>query len=321
MNPTIDIQTLSKTFRGKKRGTSIVALKDLSLQVQSGQIFGFVGPNGAGKSTTIKILLGFIKPSYGTASLYNIPITDEQCRRRVGYLPENPVFHDFLTAREVLETTSALRDVAKQNISDEVSHLLDRVDLPDSPKRQIRGFSKGMTQRLGIANALIGNPDLLILDEPMSGLDPLGRNLVRELMLELRNQGKTIFFSSHILHDVEVVCDEVAILLQGKLKFQGKLDTICNQQAGNSIIQFKSEKSHPALVVLLEEHSLTLNSISNDIFEVAVPQNNLSDLLTFLIDLQCQIVNLQQHHPSLENFFMKLVNDNEKLTSPAKSEH
>ncbi|MCF8069568.1 MAG: ABC transporter ATP-binding protein [Desulfobacterales bacterium] len=313
MNPIIDIQTLGKTFRGKKRDTSVVAIKDLSLQVKPGKIFGFVGPNGAGKSTTIKILLGFIKADHGTATLCNMPVKSEQCRNRVGYLPENPVFHDFLTTKEVLETTAVLRGVAKQHITKEVTDLLEKVELRESSNRPIRGFSKGMTQRLGIANALVGDPDLLILDEPMSGLDPLGRNLVRELMLEQREKGKTIFFSSHILHDVETICDEVGILLQGELKFQGKLATITNQQAGSFVLQFKSEKKYPDLAIFLEKHQLSLNSITADIFELTVPQKALSEILTSLIDLQCQIVNLQQHHPSLENFFMKLVNDNEKI--------
>jgi ABC-2 type transport system ATP-binding protein len=311
MNPIIDIQTLGKTFRGKKRDTSVVAIKDLTLQVESGNIFGFVGPNGAGKSTTIKILMGFIKTDHGTATLFNIPVKSEQCRNRVGYLPENPVFHDFLTAKEVLETTAALRGVAKQRITEEVTELLDKVELPESSNRPIRGFSKGMTQRLGIANALVGNPDLLILDEPMSGLDPLGRNLVRELMLELREKGKTIFFSSHILHDVETICDEVAILLQGELKFQGKLETITSQETSSVVIQFTSEQSETVLAALSEKYQITPNGITADLLELSIPKGRLDDILAFLMVHQCQIVNLQQHHPSLENFFMKLVSTNE----------
>lgn len=325
MNSIIDIQTLSKTFPGKKRSPSVVALKDLSLQVNPGRIFGFVGPNGAGKSTTIKILLGFLKASHGKASLCNIPVQTEQCRKHVGYLPENPVFHDFLTAQEVLETTAMLRGMDKHLVAEETTKLLALVELSDSSKRPVRGYSKGMTQRLGIANALVGSPDLLILDEPMSGLDPLGRDLVRELMRNLRQQGKTIFFSSHILHDVETICDEVAILLQGELKFQGPLERISKLQTGYYSIHFTSKKSFTDLAALFKKDQLSLSSLTSEIFELTVPQKDLSHMLTALIDMQCEIVRTQPHHPSLESLFMKLVKETKKnqeiLIPPSRPEH
>jgi len=314
MNSIIDIQSLSKTFIGKNRGPSITALQELSLQVDSGKVFGFVGPNGAGKSTTIKILMGFISASQGTATICSIPVTSEECRTKVGYLPENPVFHDFLSAREVLETTAALRGIAQEFVKRDISHFLDKVNLPDDPKRPVRSFSKGMTQRLGIANALIGNPELLIFDEPMSGLDPLGRNLVRELMLELREQGKTVFFSSHILHDVETICDKVAIILQGKLHFHGNLEQITETQNGNVSIQFKSEREQSDLSSLLEQQQSSLNILSSNIFELILPQRELSVTVQNLLNLQCQIINIQQNQSSLQSFFMQLIKDNNTTT-------
>jgi len=312
MNSIIDIQSLGKTFKGKNKAASVTALQDLTLQVESGKVFGFVGPNGAGKSTGIKILMGFIKASYGRASLCHIPVDSERCRKQVGYLPENPVFYDFLTAREVLETTAALRDIDKRDGSSEISMLLSKVNLPDDHKRPICGFSKGMIQRLGIANALVGNPKLLILDEPMSGLDPLGRDLVRGLMLELRGQGKTIFFSSHILHDVETICDEVAILLQGELKFQGKLAEITERQSGDVTIQFKSDKERNDLNILPEYSSL--NRLNTNIFEITTSQRILSETLKNLLNLHCQIINIQQDHASLESFFLQLTEENKNIT-------
>ena len=172
-----------------------------------------------------------------------------------------------------------------------------------------------MTQRLGIANALVGNPELLILDEPMSGLDPLGRDLVRSLMLELRKQGKTIFFSSHILHDVETICDEVAILLQGELKFQGKLEDITKRQEGGNIaIQFKSTRDHTDLNKTLEQHYSSLYSLNTGIFELITSQHKLSATIQYLLDLQCHIIHIQQDHSSLESFFMQLIKENKNIT-------
>ncbi len=311
MKPIIDIQSLSKTFKGKGRGSSVTALRNLTLQVEAGKVFGFVGPNGAGKSTTIKILLGFIKASQGTASICSIPTTSEHCREKTGYLPENPVFHGFLTAREILETTASLRGLDKKTNADKTSALLTKVNLLDTRKRPVHTFSKGMSQRLGIANALVGDPDVLILDEPMSGLDPLGRDLVRNLMLELRTQGKTIFFSSHILHDVETICDEVAILLHGELKFQGRLEDITKRQGGGNVaVQFQSTMDHTDLNNSLAQHHSSLYTLNTDIFELITSQHDLSKVIQILLNLQCQIINIQQDHSSLESFFMQVIKEN-----------
>lgn len=208
---------LTKTYRGK-RWRTVEALKELSLEIEHGEIFGFLGPNGAGKSTTIKTLLGLITPSSGEAWVCDVPVWRSEARSLIGYLPENPAYYDFLTAREYLRFVGksfAMKDPDLAFMSD---HVLSLLELTQAANRPIRSYSKGMVQRLGIAQTLIHDPQVFILDEPMSGLDPLGRALVKEIMLDLRKKGKTVFFSTHITADVETVCDRVGIISSGRLR-------------------------------------------------------------------------------------------------------
>jgi ABC-2 type transport system ATP-binding protein len=219
-------QGLSKTYHLGFRGRRLAALADLDLSVEAGAIYGFVGPNGAGKSTTIKILVGLVRPSAGTAALFGKPIADPRARLAVGYLPENPTFHDFMRPVEVLRYLGRLSGMSGKALERRAEELLERVGLAQARDLTVRKFSKGMVQRLGLAQALIHDPPLLVLDEPMSGLDPIGRKDVRDLILELRREGKTIFFSTHILSDVETICDRVGMLLGGKLVREGALATL-----------------------------------------------------------------------------------------------
>ena len=212
----LEIVGLSKSFRGK-RLAKVTALQDLSLEVRAGEVFGFLGPNGAGKSTTIKTLMGFLRPDSGAVSVFGKPVQARESRLRVGYLPENPSFYDFLTGREYLHFVGrafAMTDAATKSQS---GALLDLLDLGAAADRRLRGYSKGMIQRLGLAQAMLHDPDLYILDEPMSGLDPIGRSLVKEIIKDLKRRGKSVFFSTHITADVEVVCDRVGILGRGRL--------------------------------------------------------------------------------------------------------
>jgi ABC-2 type transport system ATP-binding protein len=219
-NLTHDYQT------GFWRKRAMRALDGLSLQVEAGEVFGFLGPNGAGKTTTFKILMRLITPTAGDARILDRPLDDLQMRRRIGYLPEQPYFYDYLTAREFLLYCGALCDLPRDEARRRAAGLLERVGLGDSGEKHLRRFSRGMLQRLGLAQALINDPEILFLDEPMSALDPLGRREVRDLIAGLRARGKTIFFSSHILTDVEAMCDRVAILSGGKLVEEGKLSDI-----------------------------------------------------------------------------------------------
>ena len=226
--PAIEIDRLTKDYTlGFVRKRAVRALDAVSLTVQRGEIFGFLGGNGAGKTTTIKILMRLMFPTSGTARIAGRPIDDVAMHARVGYLPEQPYFYDYLTAREFLEYCAQLFGVPKRQRRPRAEALLARVHLdPGAWNRQMRRFSKGMLQRVGLAQALVNDPEVVILDEPMSGLDPIGRRQVRDLIAGLRAQGTTVFFSSHIIADIEVLCDRVAILQSGRVAHVGRLDEL-----------------------------------------------------------------------------------------------
>jgi ABC-2 type transport system ATP-binding protein len=226
MDDALRIEGLGKTYRLGFRMRKVVALDDLDLQVAEGSIFGFVGPNGAGKSTTIKILVGLVSPSRGRASIFGQRVPDASSRRAVGYLPENPSFHEFLRPLEVLQLMGRLSGMNGEALHRRSEEVLDLVGLGRAVDLTVRKFSKGMVQRLGLAQAILHDPPLLILDEPMSGLDPIGRAEVRDLIVALGRRGKTIFFSTHILGDVESICDRAGMLLHGRLVKQGTLGAL-----------------------------------------------------------------------------------------------
>jgi len=227
----IEIDRLTKDYEvGMFKKRRVRALDQLSLTIRRGEIFGFLGPNGAGKTTTLKLLMRLIYPTSGTARILGHPIDDVATRARIGYLPENPYFYDYLSGRELLEYTGALFSLNKPLARRRAAELLNRVGLDDErADRQLRKYSKGMLQRIGIAQALVNDPEVVFMDEPMSGLDPLGRREIRDLLLSLRRQEKTIFFSSHILSDVETLCDRAAIMTNGKLLRLGTVEELTMQ--------------------------------------------------------------------------------------------
>ena len=206
------------------------SLDSLTLSVGANEVFGYLGRNGAGKTTTIKILCSLLRQTSGSAEVMGHPARSRAARRRIGYLPENPYFYEYLTPRETLDFYGRLHGLSGRQRAEEWTKLAEMLDLHDIANQRVRGFSKGMRQRLGFAVALVGDPQLLILDEPMSGLDPLGRRMVRELILRLRGEGKTVFFSSHVLGDVEQICDRVGILVQGRLVDQGGIATLLRRE-------------------------------------------------------------------------------------------
>jgi ABC-2 type transport system ATP-binding protein len=224
----IEITNLSKTFK-VARGPAVEALKEISFSVGPGEVFGFLGPNGAGKSTLIKILMGLIRPTSGHAHLMGHEVQSYLSRKHVGYLPENPAFYDFLTAREYLLFTGKNFGMNSSLLKEKAEYVLDLLELREAGNRPLRGYSKGMVQRLGLAQALIHEPNVLILDEPMSGLDPVGRALVKEIILDLKTKGKCVFFSTHITSDVETVCDRVGIIVNGTLQRVEFVDSILTQ--------------------------------------------------------------------------------------------
>jgi len=224
MNPAIHLENLTKDYAvGFWRRRPYRALDNLTLSIEAGEVFGFLGPNGAGKTTTLKLLLQLIFPTAGRAEILGRPAGDMTIRHRVGYLQENPSFYDYLTAEELMTYFAQLFGYSPADRRQRVSMLLDRVGIGRERRFQLRKLSKGMLQRVGIAQALLNDPEVIILDEPMSGLDPLGRRDVRALILELRKQGRTVFFSSHILADAEALCSRVAVLAGGRLAAQGRL--------------------------------------------------------------------------------------------------
>jgi ABC-2 type transport system ATP-binding protein len=280
---------------------AIPVLRDLSLCVDQGQVFGFLGPNGAGKTTTLKILLGLIRQTSGRVEVFGSPAGAVEAHRRIGFLPESPYFYDYLTAEEFLRFYGRLAGMDGAKLSQRVTSLLDAHGLKEARDWQLRKFSKGMLQRLGLAQALIHDPELLIFDEPMSGLDPLGRKEVRDLILQLREQGKTVFFSTHIIPDVETICDRVAVIVKGEVVAAGRVDELLANERTRSIevvcegLERKNldpiqglvsrvvDRGHQCLIVLpeperLDEAIMAIRSGGGRLISVTPQKGSLEDL-------------------------------------------
>ena len=217
---------LAKTFRLGFLRKRVEAVKEASFDVRRGEIFGYLGPNGSGKTTTLKMLMGLVFPTRGRAEVLGRPVPDRDAKRKLGYLPESPYFYDYLAPEEFLDLIGALFDVPRRVRRERAAKLLTRVGLDHARGRPLRKFSKGMLQRIGIAQALMGDPELVVLDEPMTGLDPLGRKEIRDLMLELKHEGRTVLYSTHILPDVELTCDRVAMIFAGRIRSVGPLSEL-----------------------------------------------------------------------------------------------
>jgi ABC-2 type transport system ATP-binding protein len=246
MTSILKTEKLCVEYRSRELHQPVkVAVSGLDLEVRAGEVFGFLGPNGAGKTTTMNVLLGYVAPTSGSASLFGIDVRQPIARQRIGYLPEMTYYYKFLTAEELLRFYAKIFEISRGETDRRIADLLKLVELEHASKRPIKSYSKGMQQRVGLAQALINNPDLLILDEPTSGLDPLGRMKVREIIQRLKNEGKTVFFSSHELGEVETVCDRVAIIHQGELKAIGPVAEVSAghdnlEKAFLKIVGFKS---------------------------------------------------------------------------------
>src|SRR5437899_5143051 len=241
-DPAIEIENLTKEYpfgclHLKKR----TSLEGLSMQVEMGDVFGFIGPNGAGKSTTIKLLMGLIFPTAGSARILGKPISDVEMHRDVGYLPEQPYFYDYLAAAELLDYFARFHHLTAADRKERVERMLKKVGLETARRIQLRRYSKGMLQRVGLAQAILHDPKLVILDEPMSGLDPVGRREVRDIILELKREGKTVLFSTHILTDAETLCDSVGVIVGGKLQGVGRPDEIVGVKSQGMEILFEAD--------------------------------------------------------------------------------
>jgi ABC-2 type transport system ATP-binding protein len=306
----IETQDLGKTYRtGFWLNQQITSLRHCSLTIYQGETFGLLGPNGAGKTTLLKILLGIIRPTTGTAQLLGHPLGDHTVKQRLGYLPENPYFYDFLTGWEFLQYTAGLFGLPAAARQRRIVGMLDLVGLPQSAakKKQLRQYSKGMLQRIGIAQALVNDPDLVFLDEPMSGLDPTGRFQVREIILALKREGKTIFLNSHILSDVEVICDRIALLDQGDLVCVGHLSDLLGTA---NQYQIKGRGGSFSQLDPWLEHL----TVQGDLWHGHL-SGNPYPFIQQLSEMGAELISLHQARPSLEEFFITQIN--QRRTPPA----
>jgi ABC-2 type transport system ATP-binding protein len=304
MTAAIEIQNLTKDFETgfwrKKKGR---ALDGLSLSVERGQIFGFLGANGAGKTTTLKLLMRLIFPTNGTANILGRDISDVSMHSRIGYLPENPYFYDYLTAREFLDYCAELFGYDRVKRRNRTEELLSAVRLEEqSWNRQLRKFSKGMLQRVGLAQALVNDPVIVFLDEPMSGLDPVGRREVRDLIASLRTQGKTVFMCSHILSDIEVLCDSVAIMKQGRLAHVGSLDELRARET--SLIEITATGADAAKINLYLESTAVVTTTASGLRIEVSDERQVDAVIAALRRANGKLLAVQPVRQSLEELFL-----------------
>jgi len=299
----IETQNLTKEyphgFLHLKKKTS---LEGLTLEVREGEVFGLLGPNGAGKSTTIKLLMGIIFPTTGSARILGKPVSDVSMHSDIGYLPEQPYFYDYLTAAEVLDYFARFHGFSAAERDERVQRMLKKVGLETAGRIQLRKYSKGMLQRVGLAQAILHDPKLVILDEPMSGLDPVGRREVRDIILELKNAGKTILFSTHILPDAEMLCDRVGVIIGGKLRGVGSPGAIVGVKATGMEIMFELAEG-----VALPEATRTAATKAGASYRTSVDESDLYAALEALRAAGARIISVTQVKPTLEDFFMELV--------------
>ncbi len=305
-DPAISIRGLKKTFVGHLSIGRIHALRGVDLEVPSTGIYGFLGPNGAGKTTTLKIVTGLLFPSEGEVRIMGRPAGDNLVRMNLGFLPESPYFYDYLTGEELVTFFGSLFGIPGKELKDRTRLLLDMVGLRGKEKLPLRKYSKGMLQRVGLAQAMVNDPQILILDEPMSGLDPIGRREIRDLILGLKEKGKTIFFSSHILADAEMICDEVAIIVKGKVVQKGRLEELLGKDVRFWDLSFKGPADAEGLpsrhVITSHEGYMMIRLDSEEAVEQAVSE---------LPKRGARIISLVPHKASLEELFLSSIEERE----------
>jgi ABC-2 type transport system ATP-binding protein len=297
--PAIEILQLEKVYSvGFWRKRPKRALHPLNLKVEEGEIFGFLGPNGAGKTTTLKMLMGLVFPTAGTARILGMELDDPRMKAQIGFLPEQPYFYDYLTGRELLHYYGRLSGVDAKQLSPKVDAALSRVGLSESANIQLRKFSKGMLQRAGIAQAILHDPKVVFLDEPMSGLDPMGRREVRNLIEQLKQEGKTVFFSTHILSDAEALCDRVAILHQGTLRGVGAVEEL-TAGIGNQVEIVWAGRAIPAALAQMAECHL-----AGDTVRAVFAETQQDSALDVLRRERLRLISVTPVRTSLEEYFM-----------------
>ncbi len=303
MDPAIDVRDLRKTYRTPFARKKVEALRGVTFAVERGTIYGFVGPNGAGKTTTIRTLMGLIRPSGGTAKLLGHDLPSRKARFKIGFLPESPYFYDYLTVPELLDLVGRLFGLAHGERKKRADELIDRVGLGRARGQSLKKFSKGMLQRAGLAQSLMNDPELVVLDEPMSGLDPIGRKEVRDLILELRDRGKTVFFSSHILTDIEAIADDVAIIARGQLTAQGKpADLIQRTKLGVDVTVHVTGD-----VDDLTEGATRVRRTGDELSLTLPADADVDAWLAKARDKGAKVVSVTPRHETLEELFLRQI--------------
>jgi ABC-2 type transport system ATP-binding protein len=301
--PAIETESLTKDYpTGFLHMKTRRCLENLTMQVGEGEAFGFLGPNGAGKSTTIKWLMGIIFPTSGSAKILERPISDVAMHQDIGYLPEQPYFYDYLTAPELLDYFARFYGFNAAERKARVARMLKKVGLETAGKIQLRKYSKGMLQRVGLAQAILHDPKVVILDEPMSGLDPIGRREVRDIILELKREGKTILFSTHILTDAELLCDKVGVIVGGKLQGVGRPDEIVGMKPQGMEILFEADVADARGAAIRAKATQ-----SGSRYVLRVPEDSLYAVLEELRAAGAKITSVTQIKPTLEEYFLHLV--------------
>jgi ABC-2 type transport system ATP-binding protein len=307
MPQAISIQNLQKTYRsgGNK---SRKALLNLDLTIEQGDIFGFIGPNGAGKTTTIKILVGLLAPSSGSAFLFNELAGTITAKRNLGYLSEVPYYYEFMEAGKLLDFYASLYGMERTARRKRIDEVLGDVNLLDKKHTRLKEFSKGMQQRFGIAQALISNPPLLMLDEPTSGLDPIAQKEIKDIILSLKNRGITIFFSSHQLTQVENICDRIGIIHKGEILRNGSLKELLKDISGDFYsLSFSSQPDE--LPLRLKEKGMTPESINDRTYNVMLPRSDIGEVIDLLRSGKGELLELTPHTETLENLFFRLIRE------------
>lgn len=305
MSYAIVTENLTKDYRTGFRLQKIRAIENLNLTVESHEIFGFLGPNGAGKTTTIKILVGLARPTSGKATILGKPSSDVAIKKQIGFLPESPYFYEYLNAYEYLNLCAQVSGVAKELHNSQIEKLLNSVGLMRFAKMPLKGFSRGMLQRLGIAQALIHNPELVILDEPMGGLDPIGRREFRDIILKLKAQGKTVFFSTHILSDVEMICDRVGIILNGKLISTGHLDNILGSEVESFEVVVKGF-DHKIIRTIERFADKVILREDKVLIEVKT-EDEVERIMAIIREVGAKLLSLQPKRKTLEAHFISQI--------------
>ena len=307
--PVIETFALEKSYSiGFWRKRQVAGLKPLNLAVEAGEVFGYLGPNGAGKTTTLKLLMGIIFPTGGSARILGMDIADPRMKSQIGFLPEQPYFYDYLTASELLDYYAQLSGVPGRERARRVQQMLGRVGMTQSARTQLRKLSKGMLQRVGIAQAILHDPKVVFLDEPMSGLDPLGRREVRDLIQSLKEEGKTVFFSTHILSDAEALCDRVAILHKGELQGVGAVDELTARTQSRVEILFRGLEA----ITLLSARGAECHA-TGDLVRAVIAENMQEEALETLRRQGARLVSLTPLRATLEDYFIERVGRVEKV--------